>query len=97
MLLKKKKKDYFQIRSYSQVHKVRTSTYLLWGHSSVQNKDIEVILPPKARYPGVLRDGGSSWGLIRCPGLGPRLEVLGCDGAWGCPVGDSTAPQLGAS
>ena len=67
------------------MHKVRTSTYLLWGHSSIHNKGIGVILPPKARYPGVLRDGGSSWDLIRSPGLGPRLEVLGCEWSLGVP------------
>lgn len=44
-----------------------------------------MILPPKARSPGVLRDGGSSWGLIRSPGLGPRLEVLGCEWSLGVP------------
>ena len=30
---------------------------MLWEHSSIQDKGIGVILPPKARFPRVHRDG----------------------------------------
>ena len=52
------KKSYFHIRFYSQVHEVRTPTYMLWEQSSIQDKGTGVILPPKARFPRVHRDGG---------------------------------------